>query len=60
MKAFEFILFLIGLLISFGAACYCGISYRNSKQKMYFVYTIAFSAITILVGVALVLGAVGV
>jgi len=59
MKAFEFILYLIGLLVSFGATCYCGISYRNSKIGKYLFYTIAFGIIMVILGVALTLGAMG-
>ena len=60
MKVIEFVLYLLGLLVAFGATCYCGISYRNSKLRMYLVYAIAFSVVTIILGVALVLGALGV
>ena len=59
MKAFEFVLFLIGLLLSFGATCYCGISYHNSKMGKYLFYTIAFGITMVILGVALTLGAMG-
>ena len=60
MKVSEFILFLMGLLISFAATGYCGVSYCNSRMKRYLVFTVVFAIVMIMLFVALILGVLGV